>query len=91
MIRYRDRDHRKGEGETRKADRDYDEHGCANGKWHDSDYGPLVLLAYKERDPAERELWDMMADETGIVLECREASWSGRACARDLVGKRRRR
>ena len=35
---------------------------------HDSD--PLVLLAYKERDPAERQLWDMMARETGIVLEC---------------------
>jgi len=31
---------------------------------------PLVLLAYKERDPAERRLWDMMTRETGIVLEC---------------------
>ncbi|KAI0251413.1 putative methyltransferase-domain-containing protein [Lactifluus subvellereus] len=31
---------------------------------------PLVLLAYKERDPAERQLWDMMARETGVVLEC---------------------
>ena len=30
----------------------------------------LVLLAYKERDPAERQLWDMMARETGVVLEC---------------------
>jgi hypothetical protein len=28
-----------------------------------------VLLAYKERDPAERQLWDMMARETGIVLQ----------------------
>jgi hypothetical protein len=36
-----------------------DERGC-----------PLVLLAYKERDPAERQLWDMMTRETGIVLEC---------------------
>ena len=34
--------------------------------------GPLVLLAYKERDPAERQLWDMMArdSEMGVVLEC---------------------
>lgn len=31
---------------------------------------PLVLLAYKERDPAERQLWDMMARETGVILEC---------------------
>jgi len=31
---------------------------------------PFVLLAYKERDPAERQLWDMMARETGVVLEC---------------------
>ncbi|KAI0057207.1 hypothetical protein BV25DRAFT_1920310 [Artomyces pyxidatus] len=30
---------------------------------------PLVLLAYKERDPAERELWDLLARETGIILE----------------------
>jgi hypothetical protein len=29
-----------------------------------------VLLAYKERDPAERQLWDVVARETGIVLEC---------------------
>jgi hypothetical protein len=29
-----------------------------------------VLLAYKERDPAERLLWDMMTRETGVVLEC---------------------
>jgi protein N-lysine methyltransferase METTL21D len=31
---------------------------------------PLVVLAYKERDPAERQLWDMIARETGVVLEC---------------------
>ncbi len=55
-----------------KVDRDYDERGCASGQWHehDSDSDPLVLLAYKERDPAERQLWDMMTRETGIVLEC---------------------
>ena len=29
---------------------------------------PLVLLAYKERDPGERRLWDMMAD-VGLALE----------------------
>jgi len=27
------------------------------------------VLAYKERDPAERQLWDMMARKTGVVLE----------------------
>jgi hypothetical protein len=43
-------------------DRDYHERGH-NG-------GPLVLLAYKERDPAERQLWDMLTRETGVVLEC---------------------
>ena len=32
--------------------------------------GPLVVLAYKERDPAERQLRDMMARGTGVVLEC---------------------
>jgi len=36
----------------------------------ESESEPLVLLAYKERDPAERQLWDMMARETGVVLEC---------------------
>lgn len=51
-----------------KADRDHDERECASGQWHGSE--PLVLLAYKERDPAERQLWDMMTRETGIVLEC---------------------
>ncbi|KAH8996134.1 putative methyltransferase-domain-containing protein [Lactarius hatsudake] len=30
---------------------------------------PLVLLAYKERDPGERRLWDMMARRVSIVLE----------------------
>jgi protein N-lysine methyltransferase METTL21D len=44
-------------------DRDY-ERGCGG---HDH---PLVLLAYKERDPAERQLWDMMVRETGTVFEC---------------------
>lgn len=36
----------------------------------ESSGGPLVVLAYKERDPAERQLWDMMVRETGVVLEC---------------------
>lgn len=54
-----------------KADLDYhDESGCASRQWCRDDLDPLVLLAYKERDPAERQLWDMMARETGIVLEC---------------------
>jgi hypothetical protein len=29
----------------------------------------LVLLAYKERDPGERRLWDMMARQVGVALE----------------------
>ncbi|WVQ94634.1 hypothetical protein IAU59_001714 [Kwoniella sp. CBS 9459] len=30
---------------------------------------PLLLLAYKQRDPAERDLWDMLRDEgVGMVL-----------------------
>ncbi len=33
-------------------------------------HDPLLLLAYKERDPAERQLWDMVTQETGVVLEC---------------------
>jgi hypothetical protein len=42
---------------------------------HDDEEGrgygePLVLLAFKERDPAERQFWDMMVRETGVVLEC---------------------
>jgi len=40
-------------------------HGDGSGRCE-----PLVVLAYKERDPAERQLWDMMARETGVVLEC---------------------
>jgi hypothetical protein len=31
-------------------------------------HNPLVLLAYKERDPTEGQLWDMMSHETGAVL-----------------------
>lgn len=30
---------------------------------------PLVLLAYKERDPCERRLWGMMARQVGVALE----------------------
>jgi hypothetical protein len=37
---------------------------------HEPIDGPLVLLAYKERDPGERQLWYMMVCETGVVLEC---------------------
>ena len=54
------------ERDSEKADsddRDY-ERGCGG---HDH---TLVLLAYKERDPAERQLWDMMVRETGTVFEC---------------------
>jgi protein N-lysine methyltransferase METTL21D len=53
------------EREEKPDDRGYGR-GCGR---HDSVH-PLVLLAYKERDPAERQLWDMMTRETGIVLEC---------------------
>jgi hypothetical protein len=37
---------------------------------HEPIDGPLVLLAYTERDPGERQLWDMMVHETGVVFEC---------------------
>jgi hypothetical protein len=30
---------------------------------------PLVMLAYKERDPGERRLWDLMVSSVGITLE----------------------
>lgn len=30
---------------------------------------PLIVLAYKERDPDERSLWDMMKNELGLTLE----------------------
>jgi len=51
---------------------DPDDPGAPRDDDEDSDWkcGPLVVLAYKERDPAERQLWDMMARETGVVLEC---------------------
>ena len=52
--------------EREKAERG----GCHDGGGHDPYGGSLVLLAYKERDPAERQLWDMMVRETGIVLVC---------------------
>lgn len=29
---------------------------------------PLLVLAYKERDPAERDLWDMLKNE-GVKME----------------------
>jgi hypothetical protein len=64
-------------------DRDY-ERGCGG---HDH---PLVLLAYRERDPAERRLWDMMRSETGTVLECvgRQAG-AGRLPIEIWLGKRK--
>jgi hypothetical protein len=44
---------------------------CVGGPGaHEPIDGPLVLLAYKERDPGEQRLWDMMVHETGVVLEC---------------------
>jgi hypothetical protein len=48
-------------GDLGSQERERDERG------HD---GPLVLLAYKERDPAERQLWEMLTRETGVALEC---------------------
>ena len=50
----------------RSREQERDDRGY-HGRGHD---GPLLLLAYKERDPAERQLWDMLARETGVVLEC---------------------
>ncbi|KAH9971723.1 hypothetical protein BGW80DRAFT_1460385 [Lactifluus volemus] len=44
---------------------------CVGGPGaHEPIDGPLVLLAYKERDLGERQLWDMLVHETGVVLEC---------------------
>ena len=44
---------------------DRDDDGAAAGGTRE----PLVLLAYKERDPGERRLWDMMARQVGVALE----------------------
>jgi protein N-lysine methyltransferase METTL21D len=60
---------------------------------HDGD--PLVLLAYKERDPAERQLWDMMAardsEEMGVVLECvGKQAGAGGLPVEIWLGKKRR-
>ena len=52
------------ERDSEKSDDRGYEGGCGG---HDD---PRVLLAYKERDPAERLLWDLMARETDVVLEC---------------------
>jgi hypothetical protein len=30
---------------------------------------PLIILAYKERDPDERTLWDLFKDEVGVCLQ----------------------
>jgi hypothetical protein len=30
---------------------------------------PLILFAYKERDPAERELWVMLQEKASVALE----------------------
>lgn len=46
---------------------------CDSGLQERGDRGghdPLVLLAYKERDPGQRQLWNMMTRETGVVLKC---------------------
>jgi hypothetical protein len=56
-------------------------------------HDPLVLLAYKERDPAERQLWDMMHDDARDGHRARvywEASRRGRAPCRDLVGEKKK-
>ncbi|KAG8967223.1 hypothetical protein FRC03_010467 [Tulasnella sp. 419] len=31
--------------------------------------GPRILMAYKERDPSERQLWDMAAKQVGVFFE----------------------
>jgi len=75
------------------ADDDAD-HGDDPGSLEQDDRGghdPLVLLAYKERDPAERQLWEMMTRETGVVLECvgKQAGVGGLP-VEIWLGKRRR-
>jgi hypothetical protein len=74
------------EREDKGDDRDYGR-GCGG---HDSVH-PLVLLAYKERDPAERQLWDMMTRETGVVLECvGRQDGAGELPVEIWLGKRKR-
>jgi hypothetical protein len=49
-------------------------------------HGPVVLLAYKERNPAVRRLWDVMYDVARDERRARvrrKASWRGRALSRD--------
>ena len=59
----------------------------------------LVLLAYKERDPGERQLWDMMMADVGVALEqvgrrwrraraSWQRGWRGRSSCRDLDGEK---
>ena len=58
----------------------------------DRGHDTLVLLAYKERDPAERQLWDMMTRETGVVLECvGKQAGAGGLPVEIWLGKRNRR
>jgi protein N-lysine methyltransferase METTL21D len=57
------------------------------GRGHDT----LVLLAYKERDPAERQLWDVITRETGVILECVGKQSGAGPPSRFGLGKRKRR
>jgi hypothetical protein len=52
---------------------------------------PLVLLAYKERDPGERRLWDMMMAGVGVALEqVGSGAGAGGAPVEIWMGKKKR-
>ena len=65
---------------------DPDDPGAPRVSDDDSDgkCGPLVVVAYKERDPAEWQLWDMMARKTDVEIECvgKQAGASGLTVSR---------
>jgi protein N-lysine methyltransferase METTL21D len=59
-------------------------------QWAATRFGPAGVAGIQERDPAERELWDMMARETGIVLECvAKQAGAGGLAVEIWLGKRK--
>jgi len=83
--------HHQGEDDgVADDDADNDDDPGSQGR-EERGHDPLVLLAYKERDPAERQLWNMMTRETGIVLECvGKQAGAGGLPVEIWLGKRRR-
>jgi hypothetical protein len=74
-----------------EADHDEDPGSLKRERGVRGGHDPLVLLAYKERDPAERQLWEMMTRETGVVLGCvGKQAGAGGLPVEIWLGKRRR-